>query len=371
MVKQQHVGIFGDGQLARMLALSAHQIGLIPVAFGQKNSSAGQVCAQVVSADKTLSNTQLLSLNSLTFESEFFETAKIIKSKNQLKSKVFPSFGVMQKMQYRHNQKQILIENKLSTAFYFELFGPGDLAPFFNSEINNQWVFKKNFGGYDGYGTFFWPRDLEKIRQMLETSPQSTYPILIAEPLISFKRELALTAARNAKNQIVFYPLVETVQKNGQCDYVTGPVTHRQEKPLKLKVKKLLQRLNYVGVITFEIFDTNLGLLINEIAPRVHNSAHYTQNACDISQFELHWRCGLNLELSTPKLLTPHFAMINLLGTKKSKTIKVPTANNGALHWYGKTESRPKRKLGHLNLLGEAVPQLLKLGLQQRKKMSL
>jgi 5-(carboxyamino)imidazole ribonucleotide synthase len=278
----------------------------------------------------------------------------------------------MSSLQYRHSQKELLVKHKLPTAPYFELYGPGDLTPFFQTESQNDWVFKKNFGGYDGYGTFFWPKDSDLILEALTEAPQSQkIPLLIAEPLVKFKRELALTAARNKKNEIVFFPLVQTFQKNGQCDYVLGPTHHSELMKFKIKVKSFLKKLNYVGVITFELFDFEEKLLVNEVAPRVHNSAHFTLNATNISQFEMHWRCGLSLPLPEPKLTTPQFVMVNLVGTKNTKSLVAPLAAHGHLHWYGKSESRSRRKLGHVNFSGTNQKTLLNQALKERKKFNL
>ena len=275
--------------------------------------------------------------------------------------------------QYKINTADFLTVNlkhstqkKLSTVW--EKFGP--------------FVLKSRTGGYDGYGTFI----IKRKAQIKNTN----FPpkLFIAEPLIPFQRELAFLSARNKKGQIVFFPLVESFQKDAKCLWVKGPVKHKQFHLLKIKVKNLLKGINYQGVMAFELFDTGKNLIVNELAPRVHNTGHYSLDALNEDQFTVHLKAIMNLPLAQSKTYKKGFAMLNLLGeghkksffkinnTKKksylylqdisrSPMLKISKETN--LWWYGKAINRKGRKMGHINTTdssaNKALNKLLKVRL--------
>ena len=215
-------------------------------------------------------------------------------------------------------------------------------------------VLKTRTGGYDGYGTFF-------IRDKNDPLPSTP---CIAEKYIDFKRELALTAVRSKKGETVFLPLVETRQEQARCLWVCGPASHRKLKKLQKQITLFLRKTAYQGAVTFELFDTGEDLLINEAAPRVHNSAHHSLNTLTEDQFTLHLKGIFNLPLTTPKPLAGGFAMLNLLGEGvKNPQWKLP--QDVHLHWYGKS-SRKGRKMGHINTLASSPQQALRKALKTR-----
>ena len=260
-------------------------------------------------------------------------------------------------------------------------------------------VLKTRRGGYDGYGTFVVKNKtalfkLLNIPQALESSktrktqtknriktentlkkslPKTSF---IAEPLLSFKRELALISARNQKGQIIFFPLVESFQKNSVCLWVKGPVEHLKLAGLKRKIRSFLTKIDYRGVIAFELFETESVLIVNELAPRVHNTGHYSLSALTEDQFTIHLKAISNQDLKTPRLLSKEFAMLNLLGEgspqplfqTKGKACSLIDQSQALkqkgfhLYWYGKKQSRPGRKMGHINCLGDrSLERLLQL----------
>ena len=190
--------------------------------------------------------------------------------------------------------------------------------------------------------------------------------VVIVEPFVGFKSEKSLIFARNTGGQTSVLPMIQSVQKNNQCDYVVGPVSHPAEKKLKLQIINFLNRINYVGTIAFELFELGSKLVINEVAPRVHNTGHFSQDALTIDQFELHLRCILGLSLPENTAKAEAFVMVNLLGqsTRIPFIKKFPT---GSFHWYNKDENRPRRKLGHINYVGTNKKELLKKAIQERK----
>jgi len=154
-------------------------------------------------------------------------------------------------------------------------------------------------------------------------------------------------------------PLVETFQKNFRCFWVKGPIHSSRISSLNSKLKKFVQKIKYEGVIAFEIFETKKEFLINEIAPRVHNSGHYSLDALTQDQFELHLEACLRNPLTAPQLLGKGFAMLNLLGKQESNS-EWKKQKNIFLHMYGKKEKTKMRKMGHLNALDQTPQKALK-----------
>ena len=276
----------------------------------------------------------------------------------------------MATLQKRHLQKRLLERFKIPTAPFTELQGPEDFD-MAHRTFNGSFVVKANFGGYDGYGTYFVNglKSKDELRAKLwPVAPKNKETSYIAEQMVPFRRELAITFFRSVSGQFAFLPLVETKQENGRCVFVIGPAKHPKLTPLTKKFHRLMEQENYVGALSVELFDTGKDLLVNELAPRVHNSAHYSQNALSESQFLLHIKAGLDLAIANPILRTRIFAMINLLGTDQ-KTPEFPADLPGHFHWYGKSENRKGRKMGHINICAKNPAALKKLVAQIQKRI--
>ena len=347
MVKLKKVGVLGGGQLARMLAQSGLSMGIeVHVLSKNSNDPAAQVSQfwqkGSPSCSKDLKKFSH-KVDTLTFESEFLDMGIL----TPFRKKISPSPHIMKTLQDKLFQKKLLEKHGLKTTALVDK----DTFPC---------VAKKRTLGYDGYGVFFLSQ-----KQDLKKLPQKTN--LIFEEKVPFQRELAISAARNKKAQVVFTPLVETFQENRRCLWVKGPVKHQKLKSLKAKIKKFLNAIKYEGLITFEFLqDPKKGLLINEVAPRVHNSAHYSIEALTKSQFALHLKAILNEPLSEPQILTKNFAMMNLISTGRS-SVKLLRPSSLFLHWYGKQENRKNRKMGHITVLNQSLDFLKK----QRKEFLL
>jgi 5-(carboxyamino)imidazole ribonucleotide synthase len=268
--------------------------------------------------------------------------------------------------QDRASQKEALVQAGVPTSPFTVIDGEATARAFFAR--HKRIVFKKRQGGYDGYGTFMarTPRELETRLAELKLADGS----FIAEAFVPFKRELAISFARNPRGQLAALPLVQTHQVDHRLDWLKGPVRHLGLTKLRARIAKLLSGEEFVGAIAFELFDTGRELLVNEVAPRVHNSAHYSLEALDTDQFTLHLKAVLDDELADPVVLGKGFALVNLIGAGAS-TPAAPRKRQGHLHWYGKTESRKGRKMGHLTWVGGDVEQGLKLLLRERKGFQL
>ncbi len=378
---QLQLGIVGGGQLAQMLALEAAPLGIqVHILSEKERDPAVQVCknwqkGNPNSRKDVIEFSQKLDL--LTFESEFYEMTSYFEIQEKALQgaslplrqespslSIFPSPEAMQILQNRSSQKAALIKAKIPVAPSIEVNTKEDLTQAWQ-KFPKGFVLKKCRGGYDGYGTYYCQSqdDLVKLHALFPAE-------FIAEPLISFKRELAVTLIRSQDGSLETLPLVESHQEQSRCDWVIGPVKHKKLSGLLKKISHLLQQLNYVGCVSFELFDTGTELLVNEVAPRVHNSAHYSQEALSHSQFLLHVLAGLGEKFPKVKLLSPAFCMSNLVG-QSNEPAEIPCNLSGHLHWYGKDENRVGRKMGHVNYTGAATKELLKKALLERKKFKL
>ncbi|MBC7740875.1 MAG: 5-(carboxyamino)imidazole ribonucleotide synthase [Bdellovibrionaceae bacterium] len=362
------VGVLGGGQLAQMLVMKARQMGLRTIVLASKRSDPAVASATRWIQGEITSEQDIRALirlsDYITFESEFIPAQLLKKSLKQITGKkIYPSLKCLGNIQDRLRQKEWLCDYDLPTLDHIKINSKDDIELAFKV-FKQKVVFKRRMGGYDGNGTFVVKNKLEldhfkKQFKGLESQ-------FIIEPYVEFKSEKSLIFARNTKGEIVVLPMIDSVQKNNQCDYVTGPTSHPQEKAITVKIKSFITAIDYVGVIAFELFDLGKKLVINEVAPRVHNTGHFSQDALSIDQFELHLRCILGMSLPTPQLRHPDFVMVNLLGTSTRKPA-VKKYPSGALHWYDKQENRPRRKMGHINYSGRNKKELLKMALLERK----
>ncbi|MBX3042052.1 MAG: ATP-grasp domain-containing protein [Bdellovibrionaceae bacterium] len=303
----------------------------------------------------------------VTVESEFHEATSLASAEKSSGTKLFPSAQNLGTLQDRLPQKDLLKASGLRTAPFFAVDTWADMDRAFEA-FKGAFVLKKRRGGYDGYGTFIVrsKKDLERLK----ISFDPTQSPCIAEAFVPFVRELALVVARNPQGEIAVLPLVETHQVDSRLDWLKGPVRHPGLKTLQKGLEKFLKKIDYVGTIAFELFETKDRLLwINEVAPRVHNSGHYSLEAVEMDQFRLHLMAILGKSL-TAELSVKAFAMTNLIGSGAA-TPEAPENLTGHLHWYGKNESRKGRKMGHVTYVGASSSALLKKALKERKGFKL
>jgi len=262
----------------------------------------------------------------------------------------FVNRDIFPRLADRLTQKQLLDQLGLATAPWQLLADAAEWPQVF-SRLGQLAIVKRRVGGYDGRGQW-------RLRSGEEnTLPQDCYGECIVEQGINFSGEVSLVGARGHDGKTVFYPLTHNLHQDGilrtSVALPQPDVTLQQQAENMLSA--IMNELNYVGVMAMECFVVSEGLLINELAPRVHNSGHWTQNGASYSQFEMHLRAILGLPLPKPVVSTPS-VMVNLIGTDVSeKWLSLPLVN---LHWYEK-DVRPGRKVGHLNL-NDASASLLK-----------
>jgi len=241
----------------------------------------------------------------------------------------------------RLTQKQLFDKLELPTAPWQLLASEAEWPEVFN-KLGDLAIVKRRTGGYDGRGQ--WRLRAGDTAQL----PQACYGECIVEQGINFSGEVSLVGARGHNGETVFYPLTHNLHQDGilRTSVAFTHIHIEQQQQAEQMLSAIMHELGYVGVMAMECFVTPGGLLINELAPRVHNSGHWTQNGASISQFELHLRAILNLPLPQP-VINGTSVMVNLIGSELNDAwLQLPLVH---LHWYDK-EVRPGRKVGHLNL---------------------
>lgn len=359
--KNKRIGILGGGQLARMMILKAHEMGIpTHVLCPNGDDPAAQVTQNWHRGSQNNLNDLVdffKSVDIVTFESEFCDVPLIKKANASQKRKVAPSLGALAKIQDRLSQKKSLEQFGLSTSPFVKVDNRQQAEKALEN-FKGGMVLKRRRFGYDGYGTFV-VRSAQDLAE-LEDKVFQLEGRFIAEAFIPFERELAIVGFRNQKGEFVHFPISETHQEDSRCLWVKGPIKHSKSKKLVADLKRYMDGLNYTGALALELFEVKGKLIVNEVAPRVHNSGHYSLDGLDHDQFSLHIRAILNQELPKPRLIDLGYAMYNLLG---HSTADPKWTLNGSprLHWYGKKDNRPGRKMGHLNVSSHSGDHALKL----------
>jgi 5-(carboxyamino)imidazole ribonucleotide synthase len=283
----------------------------------------------------------------VVFESEFQDLSRIPES-----ARCVPAREAFARLKSKLEQKQLFSELKLASAPFC---APSD-AP---ARFAQGFVLKRAHGGYDGKGNRI-VRPGDSWEEFVREGE------CYAEALVEFERELALVCARTSTGEWVSYPLVETRQERGVCREVRGPASLWGAQALlqeqaEQAARAIGDHLQLVGVYALEFFLTRGGdLLLNEMAPRVHNSGHFSRGGAHISQFDLHW-LAIAGRLPTDLGVAPAFGMRNLLGPwgAPEKSVPVPLSMPGERPlWYGKSHSSEGRKMGHLVVTGRDAQEI-------------
>ena len=361
------LGIIGGGQLGMMMTEAAqnlpNEISKIIVLDPTENCPAAQMGAYQIIADfKNKDAIVELSQKSdiITYEIESGDS-DVLKSVEK-NAEINPSPETLKIIQDKFLQKTFLKENQIPVADFIEINNIEDVKTGMNS-FGYPALLKARRDAYDGRGNF-------KINSEDEIQKAFDYfkgQKLLLEKFIPFKMEVSVIASRNTKGQIKTYPLVENIHEENILRETIAPARVSDEiiKKAESIANSTMTVLKGAGVFGIEMFvNQENQIIINEIAPRVHNSGHHTLQSSETSQFEQHLRAILGLELGSTKLLHPTI-MYNILGSKSFEGKYLPlelSEPNVFLKMYGKEISKPSRKLGHFNLVAkenETIDQLL------------
>ena len=360
------LGIIGGGQLGMMLTEAANtmksEISNVIVLDPTKNCPASKVGAEQIVADfKDASAIKELAkkCDIITYEIESGDS-QVLKSLEET-CEINPSPETLEIIQDKLVQKRFLAKNDIPVAEFREITSKDELESKIN-EFGLPVLLKTRTGAYDGRGNF----KISTLDQIPEALQIFKGQSLMIEKFVDFKMEVSVIASRSTSGEIRTYPLVENMHKDNILNMTIAPA--RTDETISKNAEKIAHKtmevLHGAGVFGIEMFVTDDNhVLINEIAPRVHNSGHHTLQSSTTSQFEQHLRAILGLELGDTKLIYPTI-MYNILGPKNfTGRYKPPSIDleNTFLKMYGKLESKPQRKIGHVNLVDKSGLGMAKL----------
>jgi 5-(carboxyamino)imidazole ribonucleotide synthase len=372
------VGVIGGGQLGKMIAHEARRMSLkIIILDPTEGCPASRIADEQIVADFK-DESAIIRLaekcDALTYEIEL-ANSEALKELEAKRYPVRPAPETLRIIQNKYRQKSFLKDRRIPVPDFESVRSEGHLE-----ELCKKFGFpamlKACEDSYDGRGNF------------LITSKSKVHKALryfagrecMLERFVPFTKEISIMVARNPAGQIESFPVAENIHKNSILDTTIVParISRNVESKAKKVAENTMQVLQGAGIFGIEMFVTKKGdVLVNEIAPRPHNSGHYTNEACSISQFEQHLRAVLDLPLSKPELLSPA-VMVNILGAEDSngpyavkglaRMLGVPGAK---LYIYGKKTAKPRRKLGHITATGSTVKEALDRAAKARKAIEL
>ncbi|MEC7392310.1 MAG: 5-(carboxyamino)imidazole ribonucleotide synthase [Synechococcus sp.] len=355
------IGVVGGGQLARMLVQAAAQRD-VPIAVQTSDAAdpAAGLASRLVAADpRDVAGTRelVVGCDGITFENEWVNIDALLPLEQQ-GVRFQPSLAALSPLVDKLSQRQLLDDLAIPSPPWcpLSLISPAQPA------LPQGWTFpvmaKASRGGYDGKGTVVL-RDIDGLAQLLRAVPADDW---LLESWVDYELELALVVSRDQRGRIRHFPLVQTHQHQQVCDWVLAPApVDPSVAALAYNVAaSLMTKLGYVGVLALEFFYGPAGLQVNEIAPRTHNSGHFSIEACTSSQFDQQLCIAAGLPVPDPELKSRGALMVNLLGLDPERhppldqRLEALEAMPGLhLHWYGKSPETPGRKLGHVTLLLE------------------
>jgi 5-(carboxyamino)imidazole ribonucleotide synthase len=342
------IGIIGAGQLGRMLALAGYPLGLRFVFVDSSADAPGAQVGRIITGafDDPAKLAQLADeVDVVTFDVEnvpMSAVADIARHKP-----FYPQPAALGASQDRLTEKTLFRQLKIPTPDFAAVDSLSDLQSAIEA-IGLPGILKTRRLGYDGRGQFQIreAEDVEKAWAALGSVP------LIYEAFVKFSREISLIAARSTRGDTRFYPISANTHAHGILRYSIAPYQNASlQGQAETYIKRVLKHFDYAGILTIEFFVKNGKLIANEMAPRVHNSGHWTIEAAETSQFENHMRAILGMPLGSTRAIG-HSAMVNFIGTipTAERVLAIPGAH---YHNYGK-EPRANRKLGHCTITGES-----------------
>ena len=360
--KNKTLGILGGGQLGKMVLDVSNRWGLkVYVLDSNIECPSSKLCSKffvgdLMDFDTVVQFGQNVDLITIEIENVNVEALKFLELKGK---KVFPQPRVIEIIQDKSKQKEFYIDNEIPTSSFRSCNGIEELKSLISKgEISYPFIWKASKMGYDGYG-------VNKISDNKSLEKLSDCHCIVEE-LISIKKELSVMVGLRESGEILNYPVVEMEfnKDSNQVEYILSPAQISQE--LKIKAEKLAcniaEKFKICGIIAVEMFLTNQDeILVNEVAPRPHNSYHFSIEGSYTSQFEQFLRAILDLPLGSTKILQ-NSVMVNLVGEKNSKGI-VEYKNFDQIigiegvnpHIYGKLETKPNRKMGHITIINEDI----------------
>ncbi|WP_010097461.1 5-(carboxyamino)imidazole ribonucleotide synthase [Ornithinibacillus scapharcae] len=363
----QTIGIIGGGQLGRMMSMAAKYMGYnVIVLDPTPNCPAAQVSdAHIIAAYHDMNAIKELTEKSdvITYEFENVDlhAANYIENNGKLPQGAY----ALEITQNREKEKKLINELGLPTPKFTIVHQPGECKEAL-ADFRLPVVVKTCHGGYDGKGQLKIDKQ-EDIEQLESFVAEHGHCIL--ESWLTFDREISVIFTRTAEGEMAFFPIAENVHQDHILFQTTVPanISPEVEEKAYQAARTLAERMQVVGTFAIEMFVDGESIYLNEMAPRPHNSGHFTIEACNISQFAQHIRAICGLPLLAVKLLEPA-TMVNILGESVEATVRsMSKVGNGFVHLYGKDEPKTKRKMGHITFIGEDYKKQLEMFEEAKK----
>ena len=369
------IGIIGGGQLGRMLAIAARQMDYKTVVLDpDSNCPAGQVADRVIRSEYSdlKASSELAALaDVVTYEFENVDADSV--SSAEKHKPVRPSSSVLRITQNRLHEKKALLEAGIPVANFRKVDSLKDLEDA-ASVLGYPMVLKTATEGYDGKGQSIIHGEHDLAISYDQLNARNVE--LIVEQFVSFKAEVSTICARTADGMTATFDPSENIHRNHILDTSIVPARIDESVAGKARIvaTNIAEKLDVIGLIAVEMFVTQENdILVNELAPRPHNSGHYTMDGCDTSQFEQLVRVLAGMPITLPKLHSPT-VMVNLLGEIWEDTDGNPDWQRAlelpgvSLHLYGKSAARVGRKMGHINVVAETVEEALYIAAEARER---
>lgn len=355
------IGIIGGGQLGRMVTFQAKRLGYRVVVLDPKEGApAGQVADhQIVSSYGESSSLDRFadSVDVITYEFEHIDV-EVLKRLEKQGHRVIPSAGTLEMIQNKYVQKSFLRKIGVEVPAFRKIENEGDIREFM-SIYGDKIVIKSCRDGYDGKGNIL----LEKSEDRENVFKRFGNREIMAEEFIMFEKEVSVVMVRNSRETVV-YPISENTHKDSILikSYAPASISKEVEEKIRKIGCKILDEIDDYGVFCIEFFvDGNSNVMVNEIAPRPHNTGHYTIEGCASSQFEQLVRVVCGMPLGSPELRMP-CVMYNILGDRELKgDYKVESLESAMeiddchIHLYGKEKTDSFKKLGHITAMGKSI----------------
>ncbi|MFM2588490.1 5-(carboxyamino)imidazole ribonucleotide synthase [Vibrio sp. TBV020] len=343
-----HVLVLGAGQLARMMSLAGAPLNIEISAYDVGSENIVHPLTQSVlghGLENAIAKADVIT-------AEFEHIPHDILAVCEQSGKFLPSADAIKAGGDRRIEKGLLDDAGVRNAKYYVINSREDFDKAIE-HVGIPMVLKSALGGYDGKGQWRL-KDANQAdsiwAEMAECIAATETQAIVAEEFVPFSREVSLVGARAKDGSVAVYPLAENVHTNGVLTLSTAIADNELQEQAKEMFTAVANKLDYVGVLALEFFDVDGTLLVNEIAPRVHNSGHWTQQGAETCQFENHLRAVCGLPLGSTKLIRST-SMINILG-EDTLPQAVLEMDGCHVHWYGK-EKRAGRKMGHINVCGD------------------
>ena len=360
------IGIIGGGQLGMMLIGEAHKLGFNVVVL-DKSIDCPAYSVLELEKDKfilgDLSEYQkLLELANisdiLTFEIEHIDTNALLKVETETGKTIFPSPKILEIINDKFTQKTFLKKAGLPIGKFESIRGLKNFDKLVR-QFGFPMVIKSRKGGYDGGGNFVVKSKSDLDHLIIKLELDKNHENYFVEKFVQFEREIAVLLARGVDGNISIYPVIDTFQTNSVCSKTIAPsnLEPQIQEKAKLAGIQIVDKFDYIGVMAVEMFVLDSGeILINEIAPRVHNSGHWTIDGSQTSQFEQHIRCITGTKLGSAENKSPYSLMYNIFGAnyKVINKLKVNPMSKVSVYDYNKKEVRSNRKMGHINIVGSS-----------------